>query len=210
MATTGSRGQYAKTPQRRQEILDAAFEVFAASGYRGGSLRDIAERVGMSLAGLLHHFTTKSELLWSVLTLRDDTTAREFGALDESASGDQILRSYLRLIVGNESERGLAELYCILSAEATAPDHPAHDYFIQRYKIVTGIVERAFEDVATQGKLRPGVDPHEAAIDLIAMSDGIQLQWLLRPEVPSMGDSVRRYLESVTTLEFSDDPHPVR
>jgi AcrR family transcriptional regulator len=202
MATTGPRGQYAKTPQRRQEILDAAFDVFAANGYRGGSLRDIADRVGMSLAGLLHHFRTKSELLSSVLTLRDDVTARRFGALDGTAPGDETLRSYLHLITGNESVRGLAELYCILSAEATAADHPAHDYFVERYKFVSGIVERAFVDVAAQGNLRPGVDPHQAAIDLIAISDGIQLQWLLRPEVPTMGDSIRRYLESVTTLEF--------
>ena len=201
MASSGPRGQYAKTPQRRQEILDAAFDVFAASGYRGGSLREIADKTGMSLAGLLHHFTTKSELLSSVLALRDDVTARQFGAL-EGVPGEEMLRSYLHLIIGNESVRGLAELFCILSAEATAADHPAHDYFIQRYEFVSNLLIRAFEDVAAQGHLRPGVEPKQAAVDLIAISDGIQLQWLLRPEVPTMGDSIRRHLESVTTLEF--------
>jgi hypothetical protein len=60
----------------------------------------------------------------------------------------------------------------------------------------------AFADLAAQGKLRPGVDPKQATIDLIAITDGIQLQWLLRPNVNQMGESVRRYLESVTTLEF--------
>jgi AcrR family transcriptional regulator len=201
VASSGPRGQYAKTPQRRQEILDAAFDVFAASGYRGGSLREIAERVGMSLAGLLHHFTTKSELLSSVLTLRDDQSQATFGAVD-GIPGEEMLRSYLRLITGNESARGLAELYCILSAEATDPDHPAHDYFLDRYDYVVGLCERSFIDVAAQGHLRPGIDPRQAAIDLVAISDGIQLQWLLRPEVTSMGDSIKRYLESVTDLEF--------
>lgn len=201
MASSGPRGQYAKTPQRRQEILDAAFDVFAASGYRGGSLRDIADRVGMSLAGLLHHFTSKSELLVSVLTLRDDVTTHRFGAI-EGVPGEDMLRGYVRLINGNESIRGLTELFCILSAEATAADHPAHDYFVQRYEFVSRVLTRAFEDAEAKGQLRPGVAPRQAAIDLIALTDGIQLQWLLRPEVTSMGDSVRRYLESVTTLEF--------
>ena len=200
MATSGPRGQYAKTPQRRQEILEAAIEVFAASGYRGGSLREIADRVGMSLAGLLHHFSSKSELLSGVLTLRDEVAIRDFGSME--GPGEERVRNYLRLIIGNESERGLAELYCILSAEATAPDHPAHDYFIQRYEFVSGIMYPAFADLAAQGKLRPGVDPKQATIDLIAITDGIQLQWLLRPNVNQMGESVRRYLESVTTLEF--------
>jgi AcrR family transcriptional regulator len=200
MATSGPRGQYAKTPQRRQEILEAAIEVFAANGYRGGSLREIADRVGMSLAGLLHHFSSKSELLSSVLALRDDYAIRDFGSMQGPA--EERIRNYLRLIIGNESVRGLAELYCILSAEATAPDHPAHDYFIQRYEFVSGIMYPAFADLAAQGKLRPGVDPKQATIDLIAITDGIQLQWLLRPNINQMGESVRRYLESVTTLEF--------
>ena len=50
-----------------------------------------------------------------------------------------------------------------------------------------------------EGRLRPGVDPKQATI---ALTDGVQLQWLLRPSVDHMGESVRRYLESVTTLEF--------
>ncbi len=200
MASSGPRGQYAKTPQRRQEILDAAIEVFAASGYRGGSLREIADRVGMSLAGLLHHFSSKSELLSSVLALRDEIAVREFGSME--GPGEERVRNYLRLIISNESARGLAELYCILSAEATSPDHPAHDYFLQRYEFVSGIMLPAFEDLASKGMLRPGVDPKQATIDLIALTDGIQLQWLLRPDVLQMGDSVRRYLESVTTVEF--------
>lgn len=94
------------------------------------------------------------------------------------------------------------QLFCILSAEATAPDHPAHDYFIQRYEYVVGLLAVAFTDVAAQGHLRPSTDPRGAAINLVAMSDGIQQQWLLRPDVTSMGDSIKRYLESVTDLEF--------
>jgi AcrR family transcriptional regulator len=200
MATSGPRGQYAKTPQRRQEILEAAIEVFAANGYRGGSLRDIADRVGLSLAGLLHHFSSKSELLSGVLALRDDLAIRDFGPLD--APGDEWVRNYFRLITANESARGLAELYCILSAEATAPDHPAHAYFIQRYEFVSGMMDEAFADLSNRGLLRPGVDPKQATIDLLAITDGIQLQWLLRPNVDRMGESVRRFLESITTIEL--------
>jgi ubiquinone biosynthesis protein COQ9 len=63
------RGPYAKTEEKRRVILDAALEVFAKSGYRSGSIRDIADRVGMSEAGLLHHFPNKSALLAAVLPL---------------------------------------------------------------------------------------------------------------------------------------------
>ncbi len=66
------RGEYAKSAATRTAILDAALEVFAESGYRAGSLREVAERVGMSEAGLLHHFRSKSALLMAVLDHRDE------------------------------------------------------------------------------------------------------------------------------------------
>ena len=48
---------------RKRRILSTAVEVFGEQGYRGTSLREIARRVGMSDAGLLHHFGTKTGLL---------------------------------------------------------------------------------------------------------------------------------------------------
>ena len=56
MRTSGTRGEYAKSAQRRQQIVDAAVEVFSLAGYRKGSLRDVADKVGLCQAGLLHHF----------------------------------------------------------------------------------------------------------------------------------------------------------
>ncbi|HTW11492.1 MAG TPA: TetR/AcrR family transcriptional regulator, partial [Solirubrobacteraceae bacterium] len=46
-AKPGRRGPYRKTAGRQQEILDAALTVFGRSGYRSGSIREIAETVGI-------------------------------------------------------------------------------------------------------------------------------------------------------------------
>ena len=64
------RGPYAKSAERRRQIVDAAFELFAAHGYRGASLQDVADRVGLSQTGLLHYFPSKRELLIAVLAKR--------------------------------------------------------------------------------------------------------------------------------------------
>src|SRR4051794_4948500 len=70
----GTRGPYAKSAQRSSDILDAATTVFATHGYRGGSLRDIARQLDVSLTSVVHHFGTKYELLEAVLERADKTT----------------------------------------------------------------------------------------------------------------------------------------
>jgi AcrR family transcriptional regulator len=131
-ATTRPRGEYAKTAGRRQEIIAAAVEVFSSTGFHKGSLRDVAERAGLSQAGLLHHFPSKNHLIEAVLIWRDDQARARF--VREDADDLEHLRALIDLVEYNQAKTPeLVELYAILSGEATAPDHPVHDYFAQRY-----------------------------------------------------------------------------
>ncbi len=161
MATSGrvasgtgtARGSYAKTEQRRDVILDAALEVFAQSGYRRGSIREIAERVGMSEPGLLHHFPNKGALLAAVLERRD---LQSLAVLNlDSGDGPVTITGLIALARYNASVPGVVELYCTLSAEATSPDHPAHQYFIDRYARHRDNITKAFKDLGSRGLLRP-------------------------------------------------------
>ncbi|MGB3480709.1 MAG: helix-turn-helix domain-containing protein [Mycobacterium sp.] len=47
----------------REEILDAAAELFTTRGYSSTSTRAIAEAVGIRQASLYHHFATKDDIL---------------------------------------------------------------------------------------------------------------------------------------------------
>lgn len=51
----------------RDEILDAAAELFTTLGYAGTSTRRIADAVGMRQASLYHHFATKDDILDALL-----------------------------------------------------------------------------------------------------------------------------------------------
>ena len=66
------RGSYAKGIAKRAEILDVALEVFAVEGYRGTSLRKVASLCNLSLAGVMHYFDSKEDLLVQILRERDD------------------------------------------------------------------------------------------------------------------------------------------
>ena len=69
---------------RRAAILAAAARAFAAHGFRGSSLRDIAMDAGVSLALLSHHFGGKALLLDAVVALHQDACLRRLADLDAS------------------------------------------------------------------------------------------------------------------------------
>ncbi len=52
----------------RDEILDAAAELFTTMGYIGTSTRTIAESVGVRQASLYHYFKTKDDILCALLS----------------------------------------------------------------------------------------------------------------------------------------------
>ncbi|WP_345800581.1 TetR/AcrR family transcriptional regulator [Microbacterium sp. AZCO] len=191
------RGEYAKSEAKRQAILDAALEVFAESGYRAGSLREVAQRVGMSEAGLLHHFRSKSALLMAVLDHRDDLSRAvvDFDQPDGAAA----LRGLVALAERNAASPGVVELYCTLSAEATSSDHPAHDYFKRRYVFVRESISDAFRRIHDSGRLLAGVDPYRAAVATTALMDGLQVQWLLDPESTDMAQALAEFFRGMVS-----------
>ena len=196
-----SRGPYRKTAETRTAILDAALEVFAVSGFHSGSLRDVARRVGMSNAGILHHFADKEALLAAVLDHRDEADVEEVRRL--TRDGESALHALIHLARSNEAKLEIVRLYAILSTEATALDHPAHEHFVVRYTRTRTFVREAFESLELSGRIKPGVTAESAAIGTIAMMDGLQTQWLLDPEAVDMSVQLARYLSAVTEIEFT-------
>ncbi|MFC9701906.1 TetR/AcrR family transcriptional regulator [Streptomyces sp. NPDC056943] len=192
-----------KGERTRARIIDSASELFARSGFHAVSLRDIAARAGLTHAGLLHHFPGKDALLMEVLRRRDRLDAHAVfpgvvlpgapEAAPEAAPG-QRLRLLVRLIGRNSETPGLVALYAKLSAEATDPEHPAHSYFKERYRILraelTVLIAAAQAEAGSAGQ----GDPAAAATQLLALMDGLQTQWLLEPESLSMEELVRDFL----------------
>jgi AcrR family transcriptional regulator len=198
---TKVRGSYAKTPARRAEIVRASFEVFSVGGYHASSLREIADRVGLTQAGILHHFANKWELLEAVLTLRDEEAVAVTG-VNEANPGLETMRGFLRLIEHNLREPGIVELYCVLSAESTSVNHPAHAYFRKRYDWTVSVVADAYGDMLMRGEIHPGIDPRSAAVRTIAIMDGLQVQWLLDRDAIDMREEVRLHVQSLASVEF--------
>src|SRR3954447_24887029 len=178
------RGTYAKGRERREAILVAANDLFAAQGFRGASLSAIAARVGLSEAGVLHHFPSKEHLLLELLDLRTERDgARVAQAL---ARHEGFLAPMLALCRENQGTPGLVRLFTILAAESVDLDHPAHEWTVARYRALRGRVTERLRAEQTEGGVDPALDPALIAPQMLAMFDGLQLQWLLDPDEGDM------------------------
>lgn len=188
---------YAPGRARRAQIVADASALFARRGFHATSLREIAEQAGIGKSTLLHHFSSKDELLSAVIAHRDSTIDERI-AFDADASPTGYLRDIPRHARLNaEHEAGLIEVYAVLSAEAAAASHPAHAYFLRRFESAIAQFTGLF---AGAGEERGG-DPVDAAFEavwLIAMWDGLQLQWLYDPETVDVGDHLEAHLARFT------------
>ncbi|WP_159502212.1 TetR/AcrR family transcriptional regulator [Microbacterium sp. 18062] len=197
-----ARRNYAKGTARRQQIVAKAFTAFSTQGFRGASILQIAADCGVSRAGLLHHFPTKEDLLRAVLEERDRQDTERFLADlgGDPPDGLVYFRQIARIIEHNAAHPGLVSLFAVLSAEATEPGHPAFEYFTRRYDLTRSRMSAALRDLAGQGALRPGIDPGQAAVDLVALIDGLQVQWLYSPAEIDMVAHYRRRIDEILTV----------
>jgi AcrR family transcriptional regulator len=174
-----TRGSYAKGVARREEILESALDVIGRKGYQNASLKEIAEVVGVTPAALLHYFGSKEELFTEVLRKRD-----EHDGLDPAGlSADDARGAFLDVIRHNTEVPGLVALFSRLAVDAADPAHPAHPYFLDRS---ARLRESIAENFSTEEQ-RSALDPDTLARVIQAVSDGLQLQWMIDPTVDMPG-----------------------
>ncbi|MDZ8170521.1 TetR/AcrR family transcriptional regulator [Microbacterium xanthum] len=186
------RGSYAKGVAKREEILQRALDVIAREGFRRTSVKDLAEAVGLSQAGLLHYFGTKEQLYTEILRKRDELDNAALGPAPDAPVGVEDMReSWVDVIRHNQQVPGLVHLFAAMSVDAADPEHPAHEYFTERNARLRASLAAALGD-----RLDPRLDPETAGRLLQAVSDGLQLQWMLEPDL-DMADTTEALLDLI-------------
>lgn len=194
------RGPYAKGRARREEILQTALRVLSERGYRNTSLRGIGRELGIQPAHILHYFSSREELLEEVLRAWDGSPAADAPEGDV-VGGDQ-LEGWLEAIERNTTIPGLVHLYTAFAAEAADENHPSHAFFQNRFANMRRQVAEGIREKQASGVFRADVDPDATATKLIAVSDGLQLQWLIDPEI----DMVAQMRETIALFETLREP----
>ena len=196
----------AGSEDKRARILNEAVVLFGEHGYAGTSLADIANAADISKAGLLHHFSSKDELFCKVLERRDredalsilvespagegDTveapvdTIGNLDTLDVAGASDldgnpwALLERYIELLERNVAHRDLTAIYTATAVSVLDAEHPAHRWMANHLNSAVERFESSFEAGKTAGIVDPQMPSRLVARSLVALIDGLQLQWL--------------------------------
>jgi AcrR family transcriptional regulator len=188
-ATVRPRRDRTRLPaaQRRRQIVDATQRLIGERGFWALSMQDVADACGLTVPGLLHHVGSKDGLLLAVLDHRDNedflALAQELGLEAGEVWGRWSSRISLpqaceALVRRNATQPEIVRLFSVLQAESLAPDHPASSYFAQRQ-------ERTLRGFAALADGR-APDPLSLARQIVAIMDGLQIQWLRDPQATDL------------------------
>lgn len=181
-----TRTPRASTARKRDEIIRAATEVFGNKGYFNGTLADIADQVGLTHAGILHHFGSKENLLLEVLKRRDDSDVWDFED-HVMPIGPETFEHLVYTAVLNSQRPGIVQVFAVLSAESVTDDHPAKTHFQERYEWLRGALVQAFQVMYGEPTPAQAEAIKNSSASILAAMDGLQLQWLLAPEAIDLG-----------------------
>jgi AcrR family transcriptional regulator len=191
----------------RDRVVRSALQAYATNGYAGSSLAGIATAAGLTNAGLLHHFPSKEELLVAVLQERDRVDGERFHL--RGFVGLEALDALVHLVEANTSTPGLVRAFTVLMGESAAEDHPAGRWFRERYPRRCDNLAAALHAGIDRGEIRPDTDCDAVAVEIIAMMDGLQVQWVLDPERVDMAQIFAHYIGTVRqALQVPVDQSP--
>ncbi|WP_063726762.1 TetR/AcrR family transcriptional regulator [Streptomyces sp. RTd22] len=193
------RGPYRKSAERREQILQAAYEAIDEHGERA-SLQDIAARVGVTQPALTYYFPTRDDLLLAVLERRDVLGKAFARAAGDGESVIDSLVAGARLITDHP---GVAKLGVALSAAATDPESPVHSHFAERYRSLAAEAAQDFEEGQRTGEIRADVPADHLARAVLAVMDGLQLQWMHDPtvDIAAIAETFARMLGAPSAAE---------
>ena len=106
----------------------------------------------------------------------------------------------------NAQRPGIVQAYAVLSAESVTDDHPGRDFFQNRYRILRGEVDHALRAACAEQGVDDESNVDDAAAAILAVMDGMQVQWLLDPTAVDLGRATEFAIEAIVAGVLHPQP----
>lgn len=186
-------------------VTDAAIATFVNTGYHGSTMRAIAQRAGMSLAGVYHYYPSKQLILVTILDLTmDEVEWRTHGAAADAEDPLRRLQLEVEALALFHTLR--ADLAFIGSSEMRSLDEPDRSRIAARRSAIQHLIDREIRAAITEGSAHCP-RPLETGRAIVTMCTSLP-QWFDISGPTSAFDVATRYSEMALQMIGAADLRP--
>ena len=164
---------------RKEEIIYAALELASASGMKGVSMSQIADKVGIKAPSLYNHFKSKDDIICEMYSfLRQQainnsrTAPVDYGKLFSEKSLEEILMDSLSTYMGIVSDEHMLQFFKVLYSERSTNPIAAKIMVEETERMITQSRD-LFYALAVHGKIK------NENVDMAAMTYALTLHSLI-------------------------------
>jgi AcrR family transcriptional regulator len=174
----------------REEILDAAFDVFAERGYHNAGVADIAERVGIGHSTFYRHFDSKRDIFDQVIETvieRSMTALAAENAPDAARTLHEYRAQVQRIAAALDEITSDLRVVRIMLSQVAGVDVELEQKVFGMFDLAVTLTAGYFENGKTRGFLRTDLDTAATARAVVGMILGSAMLGL----IPDIGPSDR-------------------
>lgn len=184
--SSGYRGEVPRVVDhelRRQELLDATWEVVAGEGVEAATLRRIAEQAGCTTGLITHYFESKEEVLVAALrrvhTAAGERMVKELQDRSGLAGLRAVLLEALPLDEARQVEWKVWIAFWGNASTSSELQVEQHRRYAEWRALLTGVLRESRRN----GELQTGeLDIARLVDQIVILIDGLGLQAILDPE----------------------------
>lgn len=166
---------------RRREIGRAVAHLVAREGLETLTVRRAASASGWSTGVLTHYVKDKNELVSLAMEAIADDVVERFRALPDAtplARIRNVMRELLPL-----TDRATLELRAWLQLVLYASRNGQHPKLSGDHRALRDSMARGLAEAQADGEVDAGLDTRAAAVEMLALVDGLALHHVLDPEL---------------------------
>lgn len=138
----------------RERILKAATELFASKGFEGTSVRNIAEKAGLSVPGMFYYFPSKEVILYEIMTQFMDEAYKKIielynANIDPVEKLSEICKFYVEQYAGHKNQLTIL----ISERKSLSPEH--RKICIEKERGYVNSLKILFKDLSKKNLLKP-------------------------------------------------------
>jgi AcrR family transcriptional regulator len=138
----------------KEQILKAATHLFASKGFDATSVRNIAQKTGLSVPGMFHYFSSKEEILYEIMTGFMDNAYKKImeiysADIDPIKKLSEICKFYVKQYAGHKQQLTIL----ISEMKSLNPEHQR--ICIKKERNYVKALKNLFEELTKKKLLKP-------------------------------------------------------